>query len=70
MRSLRTRLIIIFTAVAFLPMIPIAYLVFDLVQQSYQIGVNSEVEGALRQGGRFFPGNLPARSGSPFQSAG
>ena len=50
MGSLRTRLVIIFAAVAFLPMVPIAWLVYDLVEQSYQIGVNADVETALRQG--------------------
>ncbi len=49
MHRIRTKLIILFAASVLLPIIPLAWLVGDLVQQSYRIGVNPEVEAGLQE---------------------
>ncbi len=53
MRTIKTRLILIFLGIALFPLIPIAWIVNDLVQQSYQIGVRPQVEEALGKGVEF-----------------
>ncbi len=50
MTKIRTKLILIFLAIALLPLVPIIWLVNDMVHQSYQIGVNPQVEAALENG--------------------
>lgn len=49
MKKIRTKLILIFLGIALLPLIPIAFLVNDLVRQSYEIGVNPKVETSLQK---------------------
>ncbi len=50
MTQIRTKLILIFLGIALLPLLPIIWLVNDLVHQSYHIGVNPQVETALENG--------------------
>ncbi len=50
MTKIRTKLILIFLGIALLPLAPIIWLVNDMVHQSYQIGVNPQVESALKSG--------------------
>ena len=50
MTKIRTKLILIFLGIALLPLVPIIWLVNDMVHQSYQIGVNPQVESALESG--------------------
>lgn len=50
MTRIRTKLILIFLGIALLPLLPIIWLVNDLVHQSYHIGVNPQVEAALENG--------------------
>lgn len=49
MNHIRNRLIVIFLLLVLLPAVPISLLVINLVHQSYQIGVNPQVEEALTQ---------------------
>ncbi len=53
MKSIRTKIILIFLGVVLLPLLPTIWLVNDLVHQSYQVGVNPQVEKALKQGVEF-----------------
>ncbi len=50
MKKIRNKLILIFLIVAFLPLVPLAWIVNQLVNHSYQIGVNPQVEAALKNG--------------------
>lgn len=50
MSRIRTKLILIFLGIVLLPLLPIVWLVNDLVHQSYHIGVNPQVETALENG--------------------
>lgn len=50
MKTIRSKLILIFIAIVLLPLLPIIWLVNGLVQQSYRIGVNPQVEAALGSG--------------------
>ncbi len=50
MKKIRNKLIFIFLIVAFLPLLPLAWIVNQLVNHSYQIGVNPQVEAALKNG--------------------
>jgi nitrogen fixation/metabolism regulation signal transduction histidine kinase len=50
MKKLRSKIILILTLTVVLPIIPISVLVYNLVNQSYQIGVNFQVEKALKNG--------------------
>ncbi|RMF57798.1 MAG: HAMP domain-containing protein [Calditrichaeota bacterium] len=50
MNSIRNKLIILFLCITILPLIPLAWIVNQLVHYSYQIGVNPSVEEALKSG--------------------
>lgn len=50
MRTIRSKIILITLAIALLPLIPIGWLAYGLMKQSYEIGVNPQVEQALQQG--------------------
>ena len=50
MRKMRTKIIIILLFAVLLPAVPLSFLVYDLVNQSYRIGVNSQVAEALKYG--------------------
>ena len=50
MIRIRHKIILILLVVVLLPLIPISVLVYNLVNQSYQIGVNPQVQQALEQG--------------------
>ncbi len=50
MKTIRSKLILIFIGMVLLPLLPIVWLVNGLVQQSYRIGVNPQVEAALGSG--------------------
>ncbi len=50
MKKIRTKMIFILAAAVLLPVIPLSYFVYNLVNQSFRIGVNSQVEEALENG--------------------
>jgi nitrogen fixation/metabolism regulation signal transduction histidine kinase len=50
MKKIRTKIIVIILAAVLLPIIPLSLLVFNLVNQSYHIGVNPQVSQALKDG--------------------
>jgi len=50
MKTIRSKLILILIVIVLLPLLPIVWLVNGLVQQSYRIGVNPQVEAALGSG--------------------
>ncbi len=50
MKKIRSKIILIFLIMVLLPLIPISLLVYQLVNQSYRIGVNPEVQTALEEG--------------------
>lgn len=50
MKKIRSKIIFILILTVILPLIPISILVLDLVNQSYQIGVNPQVSDALENG--------------------
>ncbi len=53
MIRIRHKIILILLMAVLLPLIPISFLVYNLVNQSYQIGVNPQVQQALEQGVNF-----------------
>ena len=53
MIRIRHKIILILLVAVLLPVIPISLLVYNLVNQSYQIGVNPQVQQALEQGVNF-----------------
>jgi nitrogen fixation/metabolism regulation signal transduction histidine kinase len=53
MRKIRSKIIFIFLCAVLLPLFPLSVLVYNLVNQSYRVGVNPRVEEALRNGLRF-----------------
>ncbi|RMH75927.1 MAG: HAMP domain-containing protein [Calditrichaeota bacterium] len=53
MRTIRGKIILLFLVIVLLPAAPTIYLVGDLVHQSYQVGVNPQVEQALQRGVEF-----------------
>ena len=50
MKKLRSKIILILTLTVILPIIPLSVLVYNLVNQSYRIGVNFQVEKAIKNG--------------------
>lgn len=50
MKRMRTKIIIILLFAVLLPAIPLSFLVYDLVNQSYRVGVNPQVAQALENG--------------------
>lgn len=50
MRKIRTKIIVVIFAAVLLPIIPLSVLVFNLVNQSYHVGVNPQVFQALENG--------------------
>lgn len=50
MKKIRTKIIVIILAAVLLPMVPLSVLVYNLVNQSYQVGVNPQVAHALENG--------------------
>jgi nitrogen fixation/metabolism regulation signal transduction histidine kinase len=50
MRKIRSKIVLILLLIVFLPMIPISLMVYDLIDQSYRIGMNAEVQRALETG--------------------
>lgn len=53
MKKIRTKIIFIFLATVLLPVIPLSVLVYNLINQSYHVGVNPGVKQALEEGLRF-----------------
>jgi nitrogen fixation/metabolism regulation signal transduction histidine kinase len=53
MIRIRHKIILILLLAVLLPLVPISILVYNLVNQSYQIGVNPQVQQALEQGVNF-----------------
>lgn len=50
MKRIRTKIVVIILAAVLLPIIPLSVLVFNLVNQSYHVGVNPQVAQALESG--------------------
>jgi len=50
MKKIRTKVIVIILAAVLLPIVPLSILVFNLVNQSYHVGVNPQVAQALENG--------------------
>jgi len=50
MKKIRSKIILILSLIVFLPMIPISLMVYDLINQSYRMGVNNQVQQALETG--------------------
>jgi nitrogen fixation/metabolism regulation signal transduction histidine kinase len=50
MKKIRTKIIVIILAAVLLPIIPLSVLVFNLINQSYHVGVNPQVAQALENG--------------------
>jgi len=53
MKKIRTKIILIILVAVLLPIIPLSFLVNNLVNQSYRIGVNPQVSRALENGLNF-----------------
>lgn len=53
MKRIRSKIIIILLAMVIIPVIPTSILVYNLVNRSYQMGVNSQVQQALKEGVSF-----------------
>ena len=50
MKRLRTKIIAVLLLAVLLPVLPLSYLVYTLVNQSYRVGVNPQVSQALENG--------------------
>jgi nitrogen fixation/metabolism regulation signal transduction histidine kinase len=50
MKKIRSKIILILLLIGILPMVPISFMVYDLINQSYRMGVNTQVQEALDAG--------------------
>ena len=50
MKKIRSKIILILILIVLLPLIPMSFLVYNLVNQSYHIGVNPRVGQAIEDG--------------------
>jgi nitrogen fixation/metabolism regulation signal transduction histidine kinase len=50
MKKIRSKITLIFFIIVFLPLIPISVLVYNLINQSYRMGVNPQIQQALEDG--------------------
>jgi len=50
MKKIRSKITLVLFLIVLLPLIPISILVFNLINQSYRMGVNPQVQQALEDG--------------------